>query len=124
MIVKITWKAFGNQPQRGRFISSVTFELPMNTANDEAEFGLLNTLYKQTNLYEGNLWTKQIEPLLVANRTHTALSVGDEIEIINDHTNTARVYVCAPLGWRCVQEYEVSTTTPHDREHGWGELVK
>ena len=117
MIVKITWKAFGNKPEAGRFISSVTFELPMNCANDEAEFGIMNTIYSQTNRYEGKLWTNQIEPLLVANRTHTALSVGDEIEITNDDTNTTRVYVCAPMGWRLEREYEVDTVTPSEREY-------
>jgi len=118
MIIKITWKAFGNQAQRGRFISSVTFELPMNCANDTAEYGLLNTLYEQTNMYAGNLWTKKIEPLLVSNRTHTALSVGDEIEITNDETNTTRVYVCAPIGWRLEREYEVAIDTPNEIEYG------
>lgn len=75
-------------------------------------------MYQDTNRYSGLFWNK-IEPLLAPNRTHTALSVGDEIELTNEDTNTVRRYVCAPIGWRCVEEYEVSTQTPHDREHGF-----
>lgn len=119
MIVKITWKAFGNQVERKRFISSVTFALPIEADNEQAEYSVCNTIYSQTNQYDGTIWLKHIQPLLAPNRTHTALSVGDEIELTNEDTNMVRRYVCAPIGWRCVEEYELSTQTPHDREHGF-----
>lgn len=87
--VKITWKAFGDKPEIGRFISSVEFETDFNI---ETPALLCDVIYHVTNTYSGNLW-KIIEPKLSPTRTHTALSVGDEVEI--DGT----VYVCADFGW-------------------------
>jgi hypothetical protein len=77
--VTITWKAFGNKPERNRFISSVTFDTEF-AITDENRDKFFNVVYQQTNLYSGNLWNI-IEPLLSETRTHTALSVGDEIKI-------------------------------------------
>ena len=77
--IKITWCAFGNKPQSNRFISSVQFEteFKVTDANREEFF---NDVYRNTNLYNGNLWNV-IEPLLSPTRTHTALSIGDQIEV-------------------------------------------
>lgn len=121
MIVKITWKAFGNQPQRDRFVSSVTFRTTGfngQNINEIADTNILNAIYRDTNCYSGLFWNK-IEPLLAPNRTHTALSVGDEIELTNEDTNIVSRYVCAPIGWRCVEDYLTSTVTPSDREYGF-----
>jgi len=59
---------------------------------DYSDKYLLEDLFKQTNWYEGNIWDI-IEPVLPADRTHTALSVGDEVEI------DGLVYRCAEFGW-------------------------
>ena len=77
--IKITWQAFGNKPERNRYISSVEFqtEFQITDANREDFF---NVVYANTNTYAGNLWNL-IEPLLSPTRTHTALSVGDLIEV-------------------------------------------
>lgn len=83
--VTITWKAFGNKPERNRFISSVTFDTEFDIT-DENRNQFFNVVYQQTNLYSGNLWNI-IEPLLSDTRTHTALSIGDSIQI-NDSTYT------------------------------------
>ena len=91
-IVKITWKAFGNKPNNNRFISSVTFATNFVIENPAT---FLDVVYHNTNTYHGNLWNI-IEPLLAPNRTHTALSVGDEVEI------DGVTYLCADFGWEKV----------------------
>lgn len=92
--VTITWKAFGNKPERNRFISSVTFDTEFDITDDNRN-DFFNVVYQQTNLYSGNLWNI-IEPLLSPTRTHTALSVGDSIQI-NDTT-----YTVADFGFELV----------------------
>jgi hypothetical protein len=58
-------------------------------------------LFKETNTYAGKLWDA-LQYSIPANRTHTALSVGDEIDI--DGT----VYRCEPVGWEIVDKYDVN----------------
>ena len=97
--VTITWKAFGNKPERNRFVSSVTFntEFDITDANRD-EF--LNVVYQQTNLYSGNLWNI-IQPLLSPTRTHTSICVGDEIKI--DDTD----YIVADFGFIKKEDAEI-----------------
>ena len=87
----ITWKAFSNPELLNRPITSATFDLDYDTAEVSDEKAC-DILFHQTNVYDGNVW-RIIEPLLSDNRTHTALSVGDEITI-NENT-----YRCADVGW-------------------------
>ena len=89
--IKITWKAFGDRPEINRYISSVEFELNAYSTIDQEI--LCEELYDNTNCYRGSLW-QIIEPLLSPTRTHTALSVGDEIQI-DDNT-----YEVAMLGFK------------------------
>lgn len=85
--ITITWKAFGNRPELNRCISSATFQL----AFADASLDICESIYKVTNLqddlnefgarkFELDLW-KTIKSILPANRTHTSLSIGDEITI-------------------------------------------
>ena len=85
--IKITWKTFGNQPERNKYISSAEFELEFA----DAYLDICDAIYKVTNLqselaefgasnFEIKLW-ETIKAILPANRTHTSLSVGDEIQI-------------------------------------------
>lgn len=99
MKVKITWKAFGDKPQIGRFISSVDFETDFKVAEHDME-QFLNVIYRVTNTYSGNLW-EILEPKLSPTRTHTALSIGDEVEV------DGRAYVCADIGWVKVEDAEI-----------------
>jgi hypothetical protein len=92
--VKITWKAFGDKPEVGRFISSVEFETDF-PANDPEK--LCEVIYHVTNTQSGNLW-EIIQPELSATRTHTSISVGDEIEI------DGVAYVCADFGFEKIEE--------------------
>ena len=87
--VKITWKAFGDKPGRGKFVSSVDFETDFEIV-DKIQF--CDVIYHVTNTYSGNLW-EIIQPKLSPTRTHTALSVGDEVEIDGE------VFECADFGW-------------------------
>ena len=98
--VKITWKAFGDKPERNRFISSLEFSLDSSEVSDVT---LMDMIYHDTNVYAGPIWNA-IEKLLPANRTHTALSVGDEVEI------NGITYRCADMGWEAV------STTPECTE--------
>jgi hypothetical protein len=97
--VKITWKAFGDKPETGRFISSVEFETEF-VINDENRDLFLNVVCQQTNIYAGNLWNI-IEPKLSATRTHTAISIGDEIEI------DGQVYICADFGFEKIEDVQI-----------------
>jgi len=97
--VKITWKAFGDKPAIGRFISSVEFETEFKI--EEATVGqFLEVVYHNTNTYSGELW-KVIEPKLSATRTHTSISVGDEVEI------DGQVYVVADFGFEKIEDVEI-----------------
>ena len=108
--VKVTWKAFGKQPERGRSITSVEVEL-VNQVSDD--FRICEAIFKVTNLKdelaefgasltEINLW-ETIKPKLSPTRTHTSLSIGDEVEI------DGRAYICADLGFIKVSEAEIRT---------------
>ena len=108
--IKITWKAFGDNVERGRFISSVEVEL-VNQVSDDLR--ICEAIYKVTNLQgeladfgasltEINLW-KTIESKLSPTKTHISLSIGDEVEI------DGRAYTCADLGFIKVSEAEIRT---------------
>lgn len=77
--VTIEWKAFGDFVEEGsqtRLMSGVNIELPTVTDHE----ALCEEIYANTNLYAGRIW-EIIEPLMSPVRTHTSLSVGDEITI-------------------------------------------
>jgi hypothetical protein len=97
--VKITWKAFGDKPEIGRFISSVEFETEFKVEESDVN-KFLEVVYHNTNTYAGNLW-QIIEPKLSATRTHTSISVGDEIEI------DGQVYICADFGFQKIEDVEI-----------------
>jgi hypothetical protein len=97
--VKVTWKAFGNKPEINRYISFVEFETEF-VINDENRDQFFNVVYKQTNTYAGNLWDI-IQPKLSAFRTHTSISIGDEIEI------DGQVYICADSGFEKIEDVEI-----------------
>jgi hypothetical protein len=95
--VKVTWKAFGDKPEIGRFISSVEFETEF-AIEDAQKF--CEVVYHVTNTYSGNLWDI-IQPLLAETRTHTSISVGDEIEI------DGQVYICADFGFEKIEDVQI-----------------
>ena len=111
MKIKINYKAFGNKIEQGRYVSSVEFDI-LDYKIPADKYGLLlNAIYRATNLqsdlaefgdykFEIYLW-KVIEPRLAPDRTHTSISVGDEIEI------DGQVYVCADIGWLKAEEADI-----------------
>lgn len=98
--VKITWKAFGNKPERGRFITSVEVDFPAVVGKVLTDEAICDQVFSQTNRYSGPIWDA-IEPLLSQIRTHTALSVGDEVEV------DGRAYICSDIGWLKVEDAEI-----------------
>lgn len=99
--ITITYKAFSN-PANNRVTTSLSFNLPSDYewhARQLTNEGLCDVLYDTTNRQSENskLW-QVIKPLLPVNRTHTSLSVGDEVTI-NDNT-----YRCADFGWEYLGE--------------------
>jgi hypothetical protein len=97
--VKVTWKAFGNKPEINRYISFVEFETDFKIAEADVD-QFLEVVYRVTNTYSGELW-KIIEPKLSAFRTHTSISIGDEIEI------DGQVYICADFGFEKIEDVEI-----------------
>jgi hypothetical protein len=95
--VKVTWKAFGDKPEIGRFVSSVEFETEF-AVEDANKF--CEVIFHATNTYSGNLW-QIIQPLLSETRTHTSISIGDEIEI------NGQVYICADFGFEKIEDVEI-----------------
>ena len=88
--ITITWKAFGDFD--GRIVSSVSFNTVENYETDFDRLGFCEGVFAQTNTYTGPLWDI-IEPRLDPKRTHTALSVGDEVSV------DGWVYVCDRIGF-------------------------
>lgn len=82
--VTITWGAFGSP-------TSITFK----TDVDGNPSDICEQLFRETNKYQGKLWDI-IDPLLPEDRTHTALSVGDSVQV-ND-----MAFRCAPVGWEAI----------------------
>jgi hypothetical protein len=91
--IAITFKAFQRyadtlQERDKVAISTARLDTELPAVNDEA---ILDMIYKVTNLqselaefgasaYEINLWN-EIQKVLPAKRSHTSISVGDEIQI-------------------------------------------
>ena len=109
--VKITWNSIsGNRPS-----ASATVQLhPI--WDDSKNLELLNTLHKVTNLqnelaefgaktWELEMWAT-IAPLLPANRPHTSLSIGDEIQINRTDSSIANedgpTYRISEIGFEMV----------------------
>jgi hypothetical protein len=95
--IKITWKAFGDKPAQGKFVTSIEFESEFKV---EDPIKLCEVIYHVTNTYSGNLW-EIIQPLLSDLRTHTSISVGDEIEI------DGQVYICADFGFEKIEDVKI-----------------
>jgi hypothetical protein len=80
--VTITWQAFGKP-------TSATIQWECDPYDDDLT---LEDAFRATNMYEGAMWDV-LQPHLPADRTHTALSVGDTVKV-GDTT-----YICEPIGW-------------------------
>lgn len=97
--VEITYKAFEkylkDNPGAGDVVS-VTVDWVEGKHLHYKE--ILEQVFIQTNTYSGSFWDR-LKNKLPSNRTHTALSVGDEVKIFG-----WLKFVCDFSGWREVIE--------------------
>lgn len=100
--ITVTWKAFNNNdPKRlqdfadaGRVpVTSRTIEVA--EADGADPYHVCELLFSDTNKYQGSLWDL-LQPL-PENRTHTAMSVGDEVTI------DGRTFRCVDIGFEEVK---------------------
>lgn len=63
----------------------------------DSDNAICNQLYEATNVYAGSVWDS-IVAFIPKARSHTALSVGDQI-VINKV-----VYECADFGWNVIEK--------------------
>ena len=96
--IKISWKAFGDKPSIGRFMSSVEIETEFPETISHKE--ICEIVFADTNCYQGYIWNK-VETKMSKTRTHTSISVGDEVEI--DKVK----YICADTGFIKVEDAEI-----------------
>ena len=101
--ITVIWKAFNSDdPKRLQdFADAGRKPVTSKTIETDLTFGashsyICERLFRDTNLYEGEFWNL-LQPL-PEDRTHTAMSVGDEV-IIN-----GRTYRCADVGFEEVVE--------------------
>lgn len=91
--VTITYKAFASVLRDGYEVTSVVVDWAGGAGLDDSQ--VCEAVFHATNTYSGKLW-ELIKPHLSPRRTHTALSVGDEV-----HVNGI-TYRCEPVGWEAV----------------------
>lgn len=88
--ITVTWKAFEKSLGFGEKVASATVTICAHRDTDDDD--ICEWVFQDTNKYQGSFWDL-IEPLLPENRTHTALSVGDEVTV------NGRTYRCEGAGW-------------------------
>ena len=100
MKIEIKWCAFGDKPEIWRFTSKVEIEIPEVVGQYQDDKQICEQIFKQTNTYQGPIWDV-IQPKMSETRTHTAISVGDEIVI------DGREYICADFGFIKKEDAEI-----------------
>ena len=94
--LRITHKAFAHVVKEDDAEEPVsTLVVEWAAADDLSDWQVCEAVFHQTNTYRGDLWDA-IQPLLSPRRTHTALSVGDEVTV------RGTTYRCEPAGWQAV----------------------
>lgn len=90
--VTITWKAFADSLSLGERVKSATLDFDFD---GKTPMEICDVVFAETNRYMGAFWNA-LEPLLSDERTHTALSVGDEVEV------DGVTFLCDHIGWEIV----------------------
>lgn len=104
--IKITWVALGYlgdyREQRIAELIEAGYEIKGNASaefefetGERSDLELCEKVFRDTNLYSGELWDA-LQVAIPAERSHTALSIGDKVEI------DGRVYVCGEVGFALV----------------------
>lgn len=101
--ITITWKAFNSDDPKRLQDFADAGRLPVTSKTIETQIGenlhhhsICEMLFHSTNTYQGDLWDA-LQPL-PEKRTHTAMSVGDEVTI------NGRRYRCMDLGFAEILE--------------------
>lgn len=104
--IKITWKAFSNpEREKGGYkvypVESLTFNAE-GLFENLSDFQICELVFQDTNLYQGEIWDK-IKDNLPQDRSHTALSVGDEVTIYDfTEDKKTKIYRCSEVGFTLV----------------------
>lgn len=105
--IEITWTAYGtmgaDKDNYKQYLASQGYELSEDASAkfefelgaDESDLEFCERVFANTNLYAGKVWDA-VESVMPAERSHTALSVGDFVSI------DGRTYRCADLGFTLV----------------------
>jgi hypothetical protein len=104
-VVRVSWKAFSDieRADYGRRVFPVTDAIVDFPAFDKfKDSEICNQIFEQTNLYRGEFWS-DLEQVMPKDRSHTALSVGDEVAITR--CNQTTIYKCADFGWDLINTY-------------------
>lgn len=72
--------------------ATAEFQFDFGTATD---LEICERIFTNTNLYQGKVWDT-LQSVMPESRPHTALSVGDKVEI------NGRLYVCSEIGFTLV----------------------
>lgn len=97
--IEITWNTRPGYTG-SRETTSVSFDSGLVIGSDldsDRDLALCEELFADTNTYSGSWWSA-IQPRLSENRSHTALSVGDDIRIGDN------VYRCADIGFGLIEK--------------------
>lgn len=103
MQITIKWTAFKDQAvalaKKGKISNAeISFEVPTDHYElEEDDMVWLEYLFECTNLYQGAIWKHFLDGKMPEERSHTALSVGDEV-VLDD-----RAYRCEIVGWKSIQ---------------------
>ena len=95
--IKVVYKAFSNiegRPEKP--VASFTFKCPVEFEN-LSDYQICEKVFGITNQQSGKVWDS-IKDNLPQERTHTSLSVGDEV-VIQKGRNQEWIYECADLGF-------------------------
>jgi hypothetical protein len=91
--ITITWKSLAREGVREASEASRTIEV--SSADGVQDEMVCEFVFRDTNTYSGSLWDL-LQPL-PEDRTHTALSVDDTVEI------DGRVWRCADIGFERIR---------------------
>ena len=95
--IKVVYKDFSNiEGREQKPVTSFTFKCPVEFEN-LSDYQICEKVFEITNLKQGKVWDS-IQNNLPQERTHTSLSVGDEVVIQVGRTKEW-VYTCEDLGF-------------------------
>lgn len=108
MKITIKWTAFKEHAvdlaRKGKIgDAEMTFEVPTNHyVLDGDDMVWLEYLFECTNLYQGGIWKHHLDGKMPEERSHTAISIGDQVVL------DGRAYSCEMVGWKLIQDKALS----------------